>query len=1353
MLCSLILQAQVPETVKIAKKPGVQRNALSCQPGASPSAGSATPSLAPTASSTDVLFLCFNDEMIITHDQLFDFSGDPNTATQAGIGYIFYECDPSAGGFTGPTIDDIEMDPCLELTPPPTAGPNIANFWVASDPVQFNGNMTFVNDGTLQNTFAGGDPAQFWFAPVTIDDHADREYELDPDGDVGGCVNANVASAFSIIYLNEIAVANITPNFGGNGCTGSFDITGGFPEWFILTNTMPNEFRAYSIDISLTTDPTIKGNVEMLPTHGQTAEFLVPQPGTYTITISDQVSCDFSFDIDMGACVPVTFSLPNVFANAAPPTQNVCLDITVENFVDVSTFQFLLQWDNTILSYTGVNPGQLGPPELFFGPPSPTNFLNFSWNDLLLQTQSVGDGQTIFSICFDVIGNPGDVSPVTFEPVTEVAGANQIPIAFAFSDGEVRIVSGNLIPSFTSCSTTPTDNNGSFTLTMMGGMAPYQINWTENANPTNTGTGNIASNGGTFTVNNLPPGLYDITITDATGGQTVTSVTIINGPPLAVQTSFVNPTCAGDMDGSVSATIVGGITPLNIEWSVPGNNGNTMINGLGQGSYTVTVTDDNGCEVTSGQSLITVPIVIDTGLLNHVSCSGAGDDGAIIVTATGGTVAPTSDYTFTWDNSATGPSISNLIPGIYCVTVTDDNNCQSSTCIEVLDALRPMITGWDSVSVSCANDVNGELTVFASPGNAPITDYLWSSGAMAATATGLSSGVYTVTITASDGCTTVGMQQLFAPALLSLDSVVLESPSCPGVSNGSVAVFVSGGTQPFEYQWSTGVVNQFQLLPALFGDSTYSVTVIDGNNCDTLVIPDIFLPDAPEIDIVFTDSMRVTCNGGVPCDGLATAIASGGTSGSTVYNFNWSNGESDMGVSTSTATMLCQGENILEVNDGLCSTTDTIYIGAPTPVSFDPANTMGIPPSCNGASDGGAMVLGSGGTPGYNYVWSTMDTGPTISGVSAGTYTVTISDINMCEFAINVEVREPDPLVALIDTLNTNNVTCDGDTDGQIALAPIGGTAPYTFTWAGGVSNTNTAFGLAPTTYFITVTDANGCTADTSRVITSPPPVFADIPVPEEPLCAGFQTLITVDSAWGGSAGLFTFSVDNGPQQRIGSGVPVLAGTHFISVFDQNGCSTDTIVNIDEPDPVTVILGADQEIELGDSAIIVARILDGGVPIDTINWSPLGDLTCLSPDCRRVSVMPLTTTEYTLTAINEDGCVGVDQVIIDVDKNRNVFIPNIFTPDGDGINDFFKPFTGTGVEIVNFFQIYDRWGEKVHERTNFLPNADLTGADPAAWDGFFRGKKMNSGVFVYLISVSFVDGVELLYRGDVTLVR
>lgn len=1357
MLCTLTaLQAQVPETVKVAKNVRSMRNAQTCDPGDTPFGGTATPSLHPDASSININFLCRNDTAIITHAQNWDFSGDPNMGTQAGIGYIFYECDPSGAGITGPSIDDIENDPCLELTPTPTIDPNFANFWVARDPVNFNGNTIFWNGNntqsgqTLQDFFAGGDPVQFWFAPVTIDDYFDPEYEVDGNGDRGGCVHANVGESFSIVFLNEIEISNINPNFGGNGCTATFDVTGGLPEWDRLAN---NRTLNYDIDISLSTNPSVKGSFSGAFTHNETVQFLVPQPGTYNVTVSDSISCAASFQIDMSACTPVTFEMPQIFANAGPPIENVCLDITVQNFVDVTSFQFLIKWDDAVLAYTGVNPGVIGPPELTFGPPVPTDSINFSFFDFTLQPLTIGNGQTVFSICFDVIGNPGDVSPVTFEPIIESQDINQIPIAVNVNGGEVRIISGNLMPSFTSCSTTPLLSNGSFELIMTGGAPPYQITWVEQANPANNGTGNIAMNGGSFSQGNLPPGTYDITITDANAGQTFTSVTIINADPLFVQTNFTNPTCAGDMDGTISITMLnGGVAPLDIEWSEPGNNGAMMLTGLSQGTYSVTVTDNNGCSATSVQGVGVSAIVIDTATLNHVSCNGAGDDGAITVFATGGTITPPSDYTYTWDNAATGPSLTGLIPGTYCVTVSDDNNCTSNTCIEVLDAMRPMITGWDSVSVICANDTNGELTVIATPGNAAITGYEWSSGATNATATGLSSGVYTVTITAADGCTTVGMQQLFAPGLLVLDSTDLESPSCPGVNNGSVAVFVSGGTQPFEYQWSTGTISQFPREPALFGDSTYSVTVIDGNNCDTLIIPNLFLADPPEITVVYQDTFSVSCNGGIPCDGRATALASGGTAGTGNYDFNWANGESDMNVMSSSATMLCQGWNVIEVNDGLCSVTDSVFISAPPVLTFDPLTTMGIPPSCNGGTDGGAMIGGNGGTPGYTFAWSTSDTGPSISGVGAGTYTVTITDLNMCEFSLPIQVREPDVLVALIDTTTTMNVSCDGDTDGQIGIIPQGGTGPYAFDWAGGVSNSSVAIGLVPGTYNVTVTDANGCTADTVRVITSPPRIFATIPTPEEPLCFGFQTLITVDTAFGGNGPLFRFSVDNGPQQLIGSGVPVLAGTHSISVFDMNGCSTDTILTINEPLPVSVSLGVDQEIQLGDSAIIEGQILEV-VPIDTINWNPLETLTCLSPDCRRVSVKPLNSTEYFLTAIDTNGCIGVDAIFIEVDKNRNVFIPNIFTPEGDGINDFFKPFIGPGVVQINFFQVYDRWGELVHQANGFVPSNDLTGNDPNAWDGFFKGKKMNSGVYVYLISVSFVDGVELLYRGDVTLIR
>ena len=126
---------------------------------------------------------------------------------------------------------------------------------------------------------------------------------------------------------------------------------------------------------------------------------------------------------------------------------------------------------------------------------------------------------------------------------------------------------------------------------------------------------------------------------------------------------------------------------------------------------------------------------------------------------------------------------------------------------------------------------------------------------------------------------------------------------------------------------------------------------------------------------------------------------------------------------------------------------------------------------------------------------------------------------------------------------------------------------------------------------------------------------------------------------------------------------------------------------------------------------------------------------------------PIEDIVYSLTVVDTNGCEGFDDVLIEVDKNRNVYIPNTFTPNGDGTNDVFRVYAGVGVNRITKFQVFDRWGESVFEATDLIPN-DL---GPDGWDGTFKGEFMNPGVFIYLIEVEFVDGVVLLYRGDITL--
>ena len=171
------------------------------------------------------------------------------------------------------------------------------------------------------------------------------------------------------------------------------------------------------------------------------------------------------------------------------------------------------------------------------------------------------------------------------------------------------------------------------------------------------------------------------------------------------------------------------------------------------------------------------------------------------------------------------------------------------------------------------------------------------------------------------------------------------------------------------------------------------------------------------------------------------------------------------------------------------------------------------------------------------------------------------------------------------------------------------------------------------------------------------------------------------------------------------------------------------------------------EVDLGDSLSVLDPIIVSSVPIDSFIWSPPTQLSCV--DCKNPRVNPIDDQLYTLVVIDVNGCTGTGSVLVDLDRNRNVYIPNVFSPNGDGINDDFKVYTGPGVSAINFVRIYDRWGELVHEVLEPTPSPDGT----AGWDGYFNGDEMNPAVFLYLIEVEFIDGQVLVYRGDISLIH
>ena len=436
-----------------------------------------------------------------------------------------------------------------------------------------------------------------------------------------------------------------------------------------------------------------------------------------------------------------------------------------------------------------------------------------------------------------------------------------------------------------------------------------------------------------------------------------------------------------------------------------------------------------------------------------------------------------------------------------------------------------------------------------------------------------------------------------------------------------------------------------------------------------------------------------------------------------------------------------------------CDNTLIFEVGAPTPLTIAPATF--IPPSCNGDSDGSIELetSGNGGTPPYNFLWDDMSTNPLRDGITAGTYSVTITDDNGCEFDTMLTLTQPDVLVGSIDLDNTNGISCSGLADGQITATFTGGNAidfsDMTYIWSNG-GNTNQISDLPPGTYTVTLSDQNGCSDIASFTVNEPPPIIANIPTPDEPLCFGFQTFMTVESATGGNGGPFSFSIDNGPTQDIGTQIPVFAGTHTVTVFDTTGaCGFTEEIIINQPPEVIVDLGPDIEIQLGESAQLNAVLGGSVVPIDSIIWTPLDSLSCIG--CLNPVVSPIDGTTYNIQVFNTNGCTGSDDIFVDVDKNRNVYIPNAFTPNGDGFNDFFQVFTGPGVTNVNSILVFDRWGEVVYSAQNISPSPFPDSSN--GWDGKMNGRIMNPGVFVYLIEVEFDDRVTLLFRGDVTLMH
>jgi uncharacterized protein (DUF2141 family) len=414
------------------------------------------------------------------------------------------------------------------------------------------------------------------------------------------------------------------------------------------------------------------------------------------------------------------------------------------------------------------------------------------------------------------------------------------------------------------------------------------------------------------------------------------------------------------------------------------------------GTYNLLVTNtSNGCTATANTTVVQNPPVTATASATNVSCNGGANGSA---TATPGGGAGT--FTYAWSNGGNTATISNLPAGTYTVTVTDVENCTATATATV--AQPAVLLANASATGETANGANDGTATAAPSGGTPAYTYLWSNGGNTQTITNLAPGNYTVTVTDANACTSVETVTVNSFNCTISGSISSTNVTCNGANNGTATANVSGGEDPITYSWSNGASTQTisDLSPG-----TYSVSIVDGNDCPLSLIVQITEPPVLSANATATPESGQSAN-----DGTATAQPTGGT---LPYSYLWSNDST-----TATITNLAPGSYSVTVTDANeCTASQTVIVN-----SFNcnaTANISAVNVSCPGANDGQATVTLNGGTLPFEYLWSNGDTTATISNLNTGTYSVTVIDADNCAVSQSVNI-------IVLDTIEPT-ISCPGN--------------------------------------------------------------------------------------------------------------------------------------------------------------------------------------------------------------------------------------------------------------------------------------------------------------------------------------
>ncbi len=822
------------------------------------------------------------------------------------------------------------------------------------------------------------------------------------------------------------------------------------------------------------------------------------------------------------------------------------------------------------------------------------------------------------------------------------------------------------------------------------------------------------------------PYCFTVTVTDDAcpfnGSQTFSYCITVTGFTVNVATTNAN---CGASNGSATATPVGGTGPYTYSWSA----GSTMPfqNGMTAGNYSVTVTDATGCAITTPFTILpgTPPGNLTLNPTN-VSCYG-GTDGGVTTTMTGSG----SPYSYSWSNGDTTSAITNVPIGAYTVTVTTSAGCVIIDSITITQPASPLSATVNKNEVTCNGLNNGDAMVIVTGGTAPYV-YSWSTGSTAFSVTGLSAGTYNCAIVDANGCGLYEVITITEPPAIQVLSTTIVNVSCNGLSNGSANIVTTGGTGVLSVSWTTTPVQTGNTAINLSA-GTVSYTVGDANGCS---IGNSVTITQPSPLVLTVNSTNVTCYG--YSNATIQGIASGGSLPYTLLMNGGliGNGVINPGLNGGLYTVLLTDANG-------CSASQIISITEPAPLTIMTAPNDTI---CPGTSIT-VYAYATGGSGTYNYAWnngipnvSTQVVSPT----SNTTYTVNVTDANGCSAA-------PGNTTLIINDINNAVLTTTGG--GAVCLGqPVtvsanvtNGYGTYVYNWSSGMFA-----GAGPHTFnpsssgsiTVSITDICGNTANASIPYTVNPLPNASLSPMDAHSCGSVTALFTANNAmqpgetfiWNING--YVISGEN-PNYLFAS-----SGTYPVSLTVQNsfGCTSTvtTIIVIDVyPQAVAVI---DATTLSTDEFHPNIQFINASMNAESYIWN-FGDGSTSLEFAPDYTYNGAATYTVSMIANNRYNCADTAYLEITVYPEYTLYIPNAFTPDGDGTNDVFF---AKGTYIKEFeMMIFDRWGELLY----------MSNSLDQGWDGTYRGILSKEDVYVYKIKYKTNRDEVLASEGHVTLLK